>query len=114
MTLRNPQPTPGKGSSLRWILIFLVLAVLTLSILAFISPVSQGGQRPTPSPGAMEDQTAGETGEMLSATQTAEAEALPPTPEEIGYTDGIIIMSTVLILILLLATLRETIRRKRP
>jgi hypothetical protein len=46
-------------------------------------------------------------------TQTAEAETLPPTPEEIGYTDGIIFMSTLLILILLVGTLRETLRRKR-
>ena len=46
-------------------------------------------------------------------TQTAEVEALPPTPEEIGYTDGIIFMSTLLILILLLGTLREALWRKR-
>ena len=48
----------------------------------------------------------------LEMTQTAEQDAQPPTPEEIGYTDGIIFMSTLLILILLVGTLRETLRRK--
>jgi hypothetical protein len=45
-------------------------------------------------------------------TSTAEMEDLPPTPEEIGYTNGIIFCSTVLVLILLVGTLRETIRRE--
>lgn len=38
--------------------------------------------------------------------------SLPPTPEEIGFTDGIIFWATVLVIILLVGTLRETLRRK--
>jgi len=112
MALKNQDPRPQKRSSLWWVLILLVLGVLALSILAFASPVSQGLQAATPSPTGLVDPATGETTENLDVTQTAEAEALPPTPEEIGFTDGIIFMSTVLILILLLATLRETILRK--
>ncbi len=81
-------------------MIGLVLGVLVLSILAFFSPVSQGWQETTPTPTAYE------------LTPTNETEAPPPTPEEIGYTDGIIFMSTLLILILLIGTLREILRRK--
>lgn len=87
--------------NLRWILIALVLGVLILSILAFISPISQGGREATLTPT-----------DELGMTQTAEVDGLPPTPEEIGYTDGIIFMSTLLILILLVGTLRETLRRR--
>ena len=101
-----------KQSTFRWILILLVLGVLTVSILAFTSPVSQGRQAATPSPTALEGQEITEPTTAINLTQTAEADAMPPTAEEIGYTDGIIFMSTVLILILLVATLRETIRRK--
>ena len=99
--------------NLRLVLIALVLGVLTLSILAFISPVSQGGQETTPSPTGMSAQETGTPETEENLTQTAEVEALPPTPEEIGYTDGIIFMSTLLILILLLGTLREALRRKK-
>ena len=37
---------------------------------------------------------------------------IPPTPDEIGYTDGIIFFATILVLILLVGTLREVIHRK--
>jgi len=99
-------------ANLRWILIALVLAVLVLSILAFISPISEGGQRATPT---LTEIFIIETGTLEGDTelnQTAEIDAQPPTPEEIGYTDGIIFMSTLLVLILLVGTLRETLRRK--
>ncbi len=95
------------ASSLRWILIALIIGVLILSLLAFISPVSQVGQEITPSPTAFQM-----TQTTFQMTQTAEVEASPPTPEEIGYTDGIIFMSTLLILILLMGTLREALHRK--
>lgn len=101
-----------RRSNLRWVLIALVLGVLTLSILAFISPVSQVGQETSPSPTGLSDQETGTPTIVQDLTQTAEIEALPPTAEEIGYTDGIIFMSTLLILILLVATLRETLLRK--
>ena len=112
MALRNQEPRSEKLSNLWWVLILLVLGVLTLSILAFASPVFQNRQAVTPSPTELANPPTGETDANLHVTQTAEAEALPPTPEEIGFTDGIIFMSTVLILILLLATLRETILNK--
>ena len=95
-------------ANLRWVLIALVLGVLVLSILAFISPVSEGGQETAPT----EERPTVTGADAPEMTQTAEVEALPPTPEEIGYTDGIIFMSTLLILILLVGTLRETLRRK--
>lgn len=98
--------------NLQWVLIVVVVGVLALSILAFTSPVSQGDQVSTPLPTGTGGQEAGVLTETQQLTQTAEAEANPPTPEEIGYTDGIIFMSTLLILILLAATLREQLRRK--
>jgi len=82
--------------SLHWVLFILTLGVLVLSSLVFIKPISQNGSTLTPTPF-----------EMMTAT-----EELPPTPDEIGYTDGIIFFSTILVLILLVGTLRETIRRE--
>lgn len=95
-----------------WILYLLLVLVLTLSIMAFTSPISQNNQAVTPSPtaNAMDGEVAPTSAAL---TATAEAETLPPTPEEIGYTDGIIFWSTILILILLIGTLREALRRKR-
>lgn len=96
-----------------WFLYALVLLVLLLSILAFNSPVSQNPQETpvvetvVPTEG---DQPAADAAEM---TGTPPAQVDPPTPEEIGFTDGIILWSTLLILILLVATLREFLRRKR-
>jgi hypothetical protein len=85
--------------SLHWVLFILTLGVLVLSSLVFIKPISQNGSTLTPTPF-----------EMMTAT--AEVKELPPTPDEIGYTDGIIFFSTILVLILLVGTLRETIRRE--
>ncbi len=90
----------------QWVLVMLVLGVLFLSSLAFSKPISQKRQDPT----SVETQTKTVTG-TPEATATA-TEDEPPTPEEIGYTDGIIFCSTVLVLILLVGTLRETLRRK--
>ena len=98
---------------MRWVLIALVLVVLVLSILAFISPISQGGQGSTPTPSVVSTTGAATPTGDLEMTQTAEGDTLPPTPEEIGYTDGIILMSTLLILILLVGTLRETLHRRK-
>jgi len=95
-----------------WILYLLLVLVLMLSIMAFTSPISQNNQSATPSPTAIA--LDGEVAPTAAAlTATAESETLPPTPEEIGYTDGIIFWSTILILILLIGTLREALRRKR-
>ena len=97
-----------------WILYVLVVAVLLLSILAFISPICQNPVETTPSPTTQTTATdiEGETIPDVALTTTPEAYPLPPTPEEIGYTDGIIFLSTILILILLVATLREILYRK--
>jgi hypothetical protein len=84
----------------------LVLGVSFLSSLAFSKPISQERQTPT----AVETQTEMATGTPEAIATVTEEE--PPTPEEIGYTDGIIFCSTVLVLILLVGTLRETLRRK--
>ena len=84
-----------------WPLIGLVFIVLVFSILAFNSPVSRHPQVVTPSETAEP--------EMIVTLQETQE---PPTPDEIGYTDGIIFWSTILILILLIATLREVVRRK--
>ena len=112
MPLNERDSRPQNQTAFRWILILLVMGVLTVSILAFSSPVSQGRQAATLSPTEAEGLEINEPTQAFDLTQTADADAMPPTPEEIGYTDGIIFMSTVLILILLVATLRETIRRK--
>ncbi len=86
----------------QWVLILLVLGVIFLSSLAFSKPISQGGQQATST-----EVVATET-----PASSPESEEEPPTPEEIGYTDGIIFCGTVLVLILLVGTLRETLRRK--
>ena len=106
-TMDGPKFKHGK----QWILFALVMVIFGLSILAFTSPVSEGmGQSestPTLAPtGQTEDST------ETAVTPTPDPEAMPPTPEEIGYTDGIIIWSTILIIILLIGTLRETTRRE--
>lgn len=98
--------------SLVWVLIFLVIVVLILSIFALLSPVSQNGSAGTSLPATIIDQDESTPRGELQKTQTADAEPPPPTPEEIGYTDGIIFMGTLLIMILLVSTLRETLRRK--
>lgn len=94
-----------------WILCVFVLGVFALSILAFISPVSEGlGQAESTATSVPTDSTLNPT--EMAQTPTPDSEEMPPTPEEIGYTDGIIIWSTILIIILLIGTLRETTQRE--
>lgn len=95
----------------QWILCVFILGVFGLSILAFTTPVSQGmGQAASTATLAPTDQTTESTDPAL--TPTPDPEAVPPTPEEIGYTNGIIIWSTILMIILIIGTLRETVRRE--
>lgn len=96
----------------QWLLLILVLAVLFLSSLAFSKPISQGGRTPTPEPTCTGNLAEGTAAAMTQTPSAEETEEDPPTPEEIGYTDGIIFCSTVLVLILLVGTLRETLRRR--
>ena len=95
-----------------WPLIGLVFIVLVFSILAFNSPVSRHPQVVTPS--ETDEPTTGSSVGTAEPeiVETLQEELDPPTPDEIGYTDGIIFWSTILILILLIATLREVVRRK--
>ena len=95
-----------------WILFVLVLAVVGLSILAFNSPVSQNPQNTTLSPTSRSTSEPGTATAEAVLTLTPEGTTLPPTPEEIGYTNGIILWSTILILILLAGTLRAALYRK--
>ncbi len=112
MTGRNTgHPSSKLRFSLHWLLFLLTLGVMGLSSLAFIKPAALNDQTQTPSPS--EGTTFSEAVTPSAAlTGTPEAELMPPTPEEIGYTDGIIFCSTVLVLILLVGTLRETMRRE--
>ena len=93
----------------QWILLILVLGVIVLSVLALRSPVAERshllGPTSTPSPEVEEGE--GTPGDIDQTTP----ERPPPTVEEIGNTNGIIIWSTVLVLILLVGTLRETLFR---
>jgi hypothetical protein len=95
-----------------WFLYVLVLAVLILSILAFRSPISQDVGEPTASPtiGMSQDE---ETIKAVEQNLTPAPEETPIRPEEIGYTDEIILWSAVLVLIPLIATLREFLIKKK-
>ena len=94
----------------QYVMIFFSLVILLVIIAAFVRPVYPAplGQTVEPSftPIAETPQVTEE--EQVTSTPTS----LPPTPEEIGYTDGIIFWATVLVIILLVGTLRETLRRK--
>lgn len=92
-------------------LIFLFsLIILLVFIVVFVRPVY-----PAPL-----DQTAEPTSSVSTITPQVSTDteitptptSLPPTPEEIGYTDGIIFWATALVIILLVGTLRETLRRR--
>lgn len=111
MADRKFKGRPKIKLSRQWIFSLLILSLFALSILAFTSPVSEGiGQAESTATTAPTGQTSEPT--ETAITPTPDPEEMPPTPEEIGYTDGIIIWSTILIVILLIGTLRETIRRE--
>ena len=93
------------------ILLVLVLSVISLSLLAFIHPVAHGAAQVSPSQTPLATETGGLATQSTDQNEIQET-LPPPTPDEIGSTNGIIFWSTVLILILLIGTLRETIHRK--
>ena len=112
MPLRQDCRPPSKlGPASHWILFALVLIVIALSTLAFTSPISQEERDLTATPLEL---TTHDDGIVPGESLSLEPEAIPRTEEDIGYTDGIIIWSTVLVLIILIATLRETILCKKP
>jgi len=94
-----------------WLLLVMVMGVLILTSLAFLRSESLEVVESTPSQTATESTQIGETLDS-TMTQEMEAESSSPTSEEVGYTDGIIFFSSILVLILLVGTLRETVRRE--
>ncbi len=112
MPLREIKPKPSRRRfGPQWALMVLVLGVMIITSITFIHPERQisaaSGLASTASVTADVDET-----ELAPDLLETNVNSLPPTPEEIGYTDGIIFCSSVLVLILLVATLRETLRQK--
>jgi len=109
----NGAPENGKKGKFKpvWILFILVLGVVALSILALLSPIAErsGMLDSTLTPFTSDE--AGEETETTNQVITPTPEQAPPTVEEIGNTNGIILWSTILVLILLVGTLRETLHR---
>ncbi len=113
MSISQKDP-PNKVSRTwpQWVLFVLMISILLLSILAFMSPISQNAcqtGRSQPAFALLMKQT---STSAVQVTPTPDAKLPPPTPDEIGFTNGIIFWSTLLILILLIGTLREIMRRK--
>ncbi|MFN2304764.1 MAG: hypothetical protein ACK2TV_13625 [Anaerolineales bacterium] len=100
----------------RWvpqiILFVLMIAVVTLAIITFTRPISQQAQTETSSP-TQQALLTEEATLNVDLTPTPLVAIEPPTPENIGYTDGIIFWSTILVLIMLVGVLIETVRRRR-
>jgi hypothetical protein len=98
---------------LMWTLAVMLVVVLIIAVLVLRSPISQpiGERTMVPTLATMPSE------EDLSVTPEPEVIILGQEdfldPEEIGHTDGIIFWSTVLMLIVLIGTLRETILRKK-
>ena len=106
----DPQPNkPGIGP--QWILLALVIGVMIITSVAFMQPLSRGRALPTPTPDLVGYPVESETAESPMATPSV-TPTEPPSAEEVGYTDGIILCSSVLVLILLVGTLRESLRRR--
>lgn len=107
------QPTPpNQNHGPQWYVVALIVLVLVVSTLIFIQPISNARTTADVEATASLTPEMGGTTPEGTLTTTDEAELLPPTPDEVGYTDGIIFCSTVLVLILLVGTLRETVHRK--
>ena len=107
-----------KGSSLRkkikfepqYVIFFFSLLVLITFVIGFARPVYPAPLSQTIDPSCTPASDTPQTTNESEVTPTPTS--LPPTPEEIGYTDGIIFWATILVVILLVGTLRETLRRK--
>lgn len=111
MPLRQDNKHPSKLRAVPlWFLFALVFIVIILFTLAFTSPISQEVRESTVTPTVI---TTLDEEIATDGALTPEPEAVPRTVEDIGYTDGIIFWSMVLVLIILIATLREIILRKK-
>lgn len=100
------------GSRLMWTLLVMVFIIVVLAFLALRSPISQPvGERVV-----TVTVTTAPFDEEPALTHEPEVIVLEPEdfldPDEIGHTDGIIFWSSVLLLIVVIAALRETILRK--
>jgi hypothetical protein len=93
------QAVPKSNHRQHWPLVGLMMVVLAVSILAFQSPIAQERGETTP-----------QADEAPADIPDADEQTI--APEEIGYTDGIIFWSTILVLILLAGTIREMIHRE--
>ena len=94
------------------VVLILLLGVITLSVMAFIHPIlAQPQETQTPVLTETPSQAQLIETDLDVAAQTQQAMP-PPTPDEIGSTTGIILWATILVLILLIGTLRETLYRK--
>ncbi|QRN83049.1 hypothetical protein JR338_11645 [Chloroflexota bacterium] len=112
MAMEELEPQPKKpGIGPQWILLALVLGVMIITSVAFMQPISRARTAPTPTANAAEVTLEGARTESIAPTPSV-TPTEPPSAEEVGYTDGIILCSSVLVLILLVGTLRETLRRR--
>jgi hypothetical protein len=100
------------GSRFMWMLVGMMIVVVVLAVLALRSPISQ----PTGERVITLTVTSVSPEDNLMATPEPESIVLQPEdfldPEEIGHTDNIIFWSTMLLIILLVGTFRETFLRK--
>lgn len=87
-------------------------AILSIFVIAFARPVFPAPLDETTAPSCTTIVETTPSTNNGTLTPTPTPEMLPPTPEEIGYTNGIIFWATILVIILLVGTLRETLRRK--
>lgn len=94
----------------QYLIFFFSLIILLAIVVVFVRPVYPASLNQTAVPSST---TTAETPQLtVDSEVTITPTSLPPTPEEIGYTDGIILWATVLVIILIIGTLRETLRRK--
>ncbi|MBG0788349.1 MAG: hypothetical protein H0S79_24935 [Anaerolineaceae bacterium] len=111
MAMEELEPQPKKpGIGPQWILLALVLGVMIITSVAFMQPISSARTVATPTTSAAVTQEGAVTENVAPTPSVTPTE--PPSAEEVGYTDGIILCSSVLVLILLVGTLRETLRRR--
>jgi hypothetical protein len=111
--LNGDQNGSKTGLAPQIILLLLIIAVVILAILTFTRPISQQAQiqTGTPCPTLLALMTEQST-LFVNLTSTPTIPLGPPTPEDIGYTDGIIFWSTILVLIMLVGVLINTFRQK--
>lgn len=97
---------------LHWSFFIMIFGVLALSIVAFFSPISQC-EPPAVTPSEVAMAETGSSTPEFQGTPVPTETLPPPTPDEIGYSNGIIFWSTILILILLIGTLREILYARK-